>query len=152
MSAKRVDSRPDYHLTMIRCWSRRTSQSSFGTFADKISAHTILVGFRQRTHMAFDANRIRTAAAWTGSFVTTKHAWDGRAGQYATFPSNDVVWMPDGPTFATLESDTQAWPLDKPKGGKIGSNRTPDGWRFRGYRLDKERVCRPSFMTSIAFR
>ena len=119
----------------------------FRTFGDKISAHTILVGFRQRTHMAFDANRIRTVAAWTGAFVTTKHAWDGRAGQYATFPSNDVVWLADGPAFATLESDTQAWPDDKPRGGKIGSNRTPDGWKFKGYRLDEERV--PTFLYEI---
>ena len=118
----------------------------FRTFADKISAHTILVGFRQRTHMAFDANRIKSVAAWTGSFVTTKHAWDGRAGQYATFPSNDVIWLADGPAFATLESDTVAWPEDKPK-EKVGSNRTPDGWRFRGYRFDKQRV--PTFLYDI---
>jgi len=118
----------------------------FRTFLNKISAHAILVGFRQRTHMAFDANRIRTAAVWTGSFITTKPVWDGRAGQYAKIPSNDIVYTPEGPAFATLESDTTPWPEDVPK-KNIGSNRTPEGWEFRGYRLDENRV--PTFLYNI---
>ncbi len=118
----------------------------FRTFLDKVSAHAILVGFRQRTHMAFDANRIRTVVAWTGPFINTKPVWDGRAGQYAQITSNDQVWLPDGPAFAALESDAAPWPVDKPK-QRLGSNRTPEDWRFRGYRLDDARV--PTFLYDI---
>jgi cytochrome c2 len=118
----------------------------FRTFLNQVSAHAIMVGFRQRTHMAFDANRIRSSLAWTGQFVETRHAWDGRAGQYAQIPSNDVIKLPEGPAFSELASQTTPWPKDKPK-ERIGSNRTPDGWRFRGYRLDKER--NPTFIYDI---
>jgi mono/diheme cytochrome c family protein len=118
----------------------------FRTFLNQVSAHAILVGFRQRTHMAFDANRIRSSLAWTGQFVETRHAWDGRAGQYAQIPSNDVIKLPEGPAFSQLASQTTPWPKDKPK-ERIGSKRTPDGWQFRGYRLDKER--NPTFLYNI---
>ncbi|MFP6671171.1 MAG: DUF6797 domain-containing protein, partial [Pirellulaceae bacterium] len=118
----------------------------FRTFLNQVSAHAILVGFRQRTHMAFDANRIRSSVAWTGQFVETRHAWDGRAGQYARIPSNDMVRLPEGPAFTNLESHTSPWPKDNAK-QRIGSNRTPEGWQFRGYRLDKER--NPTFLYNI---
>ena len=118
----------------------------FRTFVDQLGAHTILVGFRQRTHVAFDANLIRTRAAWTGSFITTAPVWDGRAGQYAKIPSSDIVRLPEGPAFAKLTSDAAAWPVDKPK-AKIGSNRMPDGWRFKGYELDEDRI--PTFLYAV---
>ena len=55
----------------------------FRTFLDGVSAHAILVGFREKTHVAFDANRVRTVLAWTGDFITTEAAWEGRGGMYA---------------------------------------------------------------------
>lgn len=118
----------------------------FRTFLDNVSAHAILVGFPQRTHLAFDANRVRTAIAWTGDFVSTSAAWEGRAGQYAKVPSSDVVRFPDGPPFARLASLTSAWPGDVPK-GRLGSNRTPTGWQFLGYRYDDKGV--PTFLYRV---
>lgn len=118
----------------------------FRTFLDKVSAHAILVGFRQRTHLAFDANRVRSVLAWTGPFISTSHAWSGRAGQYAKIESKDIVMLPEGPPFAILESKAAPWPKDVPK-GKDGSARTPDGWRFRGYRLGKDRI--PTFLYDV---
>ena len=110
----------------------------FRTFLSQVSAHAILVGFRQRTHVAFDANRVRMAAAWTGDFISAKPAWEGRAGQYAAIPSNDVIRFPDGPTFAVLDSPGDAWPTDIPK-QSLGSRRTPQGWKFLGYRFNDQR-------------
>ncbi|MEK6235764.1 MAG: PA14 domain-containing protein, partial [Planctomycetales bacterium] len=118
----------------------------FRTFLDQVSAHAILVGFRQRTHMAFDANRVRGVLAWTGPFISTKHAWSGRAGQYAKIESSDLVKLPEGPPFAQLESNTSSWPQDVPK-PKTASPRAPDGWRFRGYRLGKDRS--PTFLYDV---
>ena len=118
----------------------------FRTFLNQVSSHAILVGFRQRTHMAFDANRIRSSVAWTGQFIETRAVWDGRAGQYAQIPSQDIVALHQGPAFASLESDGVRWPEDRPK-VKIGSNRTPEGWKFRGYRFDKDR--NPTFLYDI---
>lgn len=117
----------------------------FRTFLDKFGAHAILVGFPQRMHLAFDANRIRTAVAWSGDFISTKAAWEGRAGEYAPIPSSSIVNFPDGPPFAILASLTDAWPQDPPK--KKGVSRTPAGWRFVGYRLDEKR--NPTFLYKI---
>lgn len=118
----------------------------FRTFLNQVSAHAILVGFRQRTHMAFDANRVRSVVAWTGDFITTKSTWEGRAGEYASIPSNDIVQLPEGPPFAVLESEAAKWPTDVPK-KSFGSDRTPPGWRFRGYRIDAEGM--PTFLYDI---
>jgi len=52
------------------------------------------------------------------------------------------VVFPEGPTFAVLDSLDASWPTDEPK-RKLGSDRTPAGWRFLGYRFDDERV--PTF-------
>jgi cytochrome c2 len=118
----------------------------FRTFLSGVSAHAILVGFRQRTHMAFDANRVRSVVAWTGDFITTKSTWDGRAGEYAQIPAQDTIKFPEGPAFAVLDSETTPWPADLPK-KPLGSNRTPAGWKFRGYRLDEQRM--PTFLYDI---
>lgn len=118
----------------------------FRTFLDPVGAHAILVGFRQRTHMAFDANRVRTVAAWNGDFVSTQAAWEGRAGMYAKIPSPQPVLLPNGPAFAVLASEGAPWPADLPK-GKPGTSRTPEGWRFKGYRYEADRT--PTFLYSI---
>ena len=115
----------------------------FRTFLDGVSAHAILVGFPQRVHLAFDANRVRMALAWTGDFISPDTAWEGRGGNYSKVPSTDIVRFPDGPPFAILESQTSAWPADAPK-PKFGSNRTPPGWRYIGYRYDDHQV--PTFL------
>jgi cytochrome c551/c552 len=115
---------------------------TFRTFLDGVSAHAILVGFPQRTHLVFDANRVRSVLTWTGDFIGTKAAWEGRAGQYAHVPALEAVRFPDGPPLARLDNKDSAWPADVAR-SRLGSNRTPPGWRFLGYRFDAKRV--PTF-------
>lgn len=118
----------------------------FRTFLDKVGAHSILVGFPERTHMAFDANRVRTAAIWGGPFVSSKAAWEGRAGQYAPIPTADVIRLPDGPPLAVLSKAEAPWPTDPPR-PKLGSARTPPGWKYSGYRLDDKGT--PTFLYRV---
>ncbi len=115
----------------------------FRTFLDGVSATAILVGFKEGTHVAFDANRVRSVVAWSGDFIGTEAAWEGRGGMYAKIPSPDQVQLPPGPTLAVLASLGDRWPADKPK-AKMGTNRTPDGWRFNGYRYDDKGL--PTFL------
>jgi cytochrome c1/cytochrome c551/c552 len=115
----------------------------FRTFLQDVGAHAILVGSPNMTHVAFDANRVRMAQAWSGDFIGTKATWDGRAGQYAKVPSDKIVKLSTAQPFARLESNTAAWPKDAAK-PKKGTTFTPPGYRFRGYRLDKKRV--PTFL------
>lgn len=115
----------------------------FRTFLDGVSAHAILVGFREKTHVAFDANRVRTVLTWTGDFITTEAAWEGRGGMYTKLLGPDVVTFPEGPPLASLPSLTSKWPADVPK-ARMGTNRAPEGWRFLGYRYDDKRM--PTFL------
>ncbi|WP_166830968.1 PA14 domain-containing protein [Thalassoroseus pseudoceratinae] len=117
---------------------------TFRSFLDGVGSHCILVGFPERTNVAFDANRIRTVVAWPGDFISARESWEGRGGQYAKIPSSNPMWLPDGPPLARLPSGESEWPKDVPKGQKIGSNRTLEGWQFKGYRFDKNRV--PTFL------
>src|SRR6185312_2019343 len=107
----------------------------FRTFLDGVSAHAILVGFKEGTHVAFDANRVRSVVAWSGDFIGTEAAWEGRGGNYAKLLSPDQVQLPAGPPLAVLASPTERWSADVPK-AKMGTNRAPEGWRFLGYRYD----------------
>src|SRR5262249_33495474 len=101
----------------------------FRTFVDGVSAHTILVGFKEGTHVAFEPNRVRSVVTWSGDFIGTEAAWEGRGGNYAKLPSPDQVQFPPGPPLALLPSLTERWPADVPK-ARMGTNRTPPGWRF----------------------
>jgi cbb3-type cytochrome oxidase cytochrome c subunit len=113
----------------------------FRTFVNGLGAHAIAVGFRQRTHLVFDADRIKTSAAWSGDFVSTQGAWEGRGGNYARIEGTGVLKFPEGPAFARLPSANSEWPTDPPKpAAHIQASRTPEGWRFRGYRYTPDRV------------
>src|SRR5262249_15581395 len=94
-------------------------------------------------HVAFDANRVRSVVTWSGDFIGTEAAWEGRGGNYAKLPSPDQVQFPPGPPLALLPSLTARWPADVPK-AKMGTNRTPPGWRFNGYRYDEKGM--PTFL------
>ncbi|HYE19775.1 MAG TPA: PA14 domain-containing protein, partial [Tepidisphaeraceae bacterium] len=111
----------------------------FRTFVDKQGAHTIAVGFRQKTHVLFDALRVRSAAAWPGDFLRTEGAWNGRGGGYTGLPSQNVMQLPPAPALAPLDSQTTPWPEHDVK-----KHAAPDGWRFAGYRYDKAR--NPTFL------
>lgn len=107
----------------------------FRTFVNGLGAHAIAVGFPQRTHYVFDALQCRTAAAWTGDFLSGKPTWSGRAGQYTSIVTATRVDLPPPPTLAALESASTPWPkLEK---------RDTGGWKFRHYRLDEKGV--PTF-------
>lgn len=106
----------------------------FRTFLRGVGAHAVTIGFRQRTHMAFDALRIRSAKAWTGEFVSADPSWEGRAGQYAPILGGDEIDFPPDSPFATLEAPETSWPvLDT----KVKQN--PEGWQFLGYSFDADR-------------
>jgi mono/diheme cytochrome c family protein len=113
----------------------------FRTFVSGLGAHAIAVGFRQRTHVVFDADRIKMSAAWAGEFLSTRGAWEGRGGNYTGLQGDEVLKFPTGPAFARLPSLTSPWPTDPAKPtGHIQASRTPEGWRFRGYRYTAERL------------
>jgi mono/diheme cytochrome c family protein len=111
---------------------------TFRTFIKDVGSHAIAVGFRQKTHVAFDAAHARMAAAWGGDFLRTKGAWDGRAGNFTDMPGN-VIMLPPGQALAMLDSQTAPWPVVDPK-----LREAPEGWKFKGYRFADDRT--PTFL------
>lgn len=97
-----------------------------GVFMKDVSPRTLVVGFPERAHYAFDMQGSRVAKIWRGDFFNTRGTWHGRAGALENPPSADVLEMPGGAPFARLADRTDAWPSAAP---------VPLGRRF-----DKDRV------------
>lgn len=114
----------------------------FRTFIKDVGVHAINVGFRQKSHVCFDAMRVRMAMAWAGDFLNAGPAWNGRGGNFSEPLSKEIVQFAPGSPLAVLESQTAAWPeIDmKAKGA-------PPGWKFVGYRYDAGRT--PTFLYSF---
>lgn len=65
-------------------------------FLEGASPRSILVGFPERIHYAFDVQNSRLALAWRGRFFNARGTWEGRAGQLEQPPSDDVLRFPAG--------------------------------------------------------
>jgi mono/diheme cytochrome c family protein len=95
-------------------------------FLDVAGARAIAVGQPSGLHYAFDAEKVRLAAAWSGEFVDATGAWAGRGGTNLEGMGR-VTWIAsDAPPLLVGETPAQ-WPQD--------SGRS-HGYRFRGYVLD----------------
>lgn len=105
------------------------------TFMKQAGNHAIAVGFPQKVHVAFDAERVRIAQAWRGRFIDAHGTWFDRFTPLAAPLGDSVVAFPAGSAFALMPDAQAPWPkLDDPS----------SSYRFRGYRLDKQGV--PTFL------
>ncbi len=101
-------------------------------------ARAIAVGYPERLHLAFDANELRIAMLWQGEFMNAGRHWNGRGEGYEPPLGDNVLRLHGGAPFAKLDSAEAAWPT--------GAARA-SGYRFKGYKLDKED--RPTFQYSM---
>ena len=100
----------------------------YRNFISDVGPRAIGVGYSEAVNLAFDANNMRLALIWQGSFMDGARHWNGRGQGNQPPAGENVVKLPQGVAFATLESADAAWPA--------AEYRTKD-LRFRGYRLDK---------------
>jgi mono/diheme cytochrome c family protein len=98
---------------------------------------SVLVGFPESVHVAFDADIVRLAKAWKGRFFDAKGFWEQRGGQHLSPLGHDIIDLPPGPAIAILPTAADAWPVPKAKDDRNL------GGRFKGYALDKDE--RPIF-------
>ncbi|MDA1266650.1 MAG: hypothetical protein O2816_16340, partial [Planctomycetota bacterium] len=98
-----------------------------GVFMQDVSPRTLVVGFPERVHYAYDMQNSRVAKLWRGRFFNTKGTWDGRAGQLELPPSDQVLDLPPGPAFARLADIGADWPMAAPRplGRKLTPERVP---------------------------
>jgi mono/diheme cytochrome c family protein len=111
------------------------------TFMAGVGPRSILVGFPESVHIAFDANGVKLAEAWRGKFFDASGMWEGRGGRWNPPLGNDILLMPPGPAFALLESASSNWP--ELEMGRRDEKFRNVGGHFKGYELDKQE--RPIF-------
>lgn len=99
------------------------------TFMKDVGPRSILVGFPERVHVAFDANVVRLAKLWRGRFFDASGVSSGRTDRFFEPLGTDVLDLPPGPALAFLDKPDAAWPTAGMKDRNIGG-------RFRGYSLE----------------
>jgi hypothetical protein len=106
-----------------------------GVFMEDVSPRTMMVGFAERTHYAFDSHNLRLAKAWRGKFFNAEGTWHGRAGKLESPAVEEVLLFPPGPAVAVL-SDA-AWPAEATRNQyqKLGHSLSAEGVPVFRYRV-----------------
>lgn len=106
----------------------------YRNFIDGVGSRAIGVGYPQHANLAFDAEQLRLAMIWQGSFIdTARHSTDRGVGFEPPLGDHRVS-LPKGPAFAPLATANAPWPETVSQ-------------KFRGYRFDAAR--QPIFLYSI---
>jgi cytochrome c553 len=111
----------------------------YRNFIEGAGARAIGVGFPEQGNLAFDANGIRLAMIWQGSFIDAKRHWTDRGVGFEPPLGDNVIYLPTGPAFAVLAKDDEPWPAKSSK--DLGA-------KFLGYQLAKDQ--RPTFLYRYA--
>lgn len=110
----------------------------FRTFLEGAGMQAVAIGFPQGVHAAFDSLEVRWAVAWRGRFLDAMTTWDQRAATPAKPLGDKVMELPLHLPLARLDRPGAPWPEE---------TGTAAGYRFEGYRLDKNGV--PAFLYSF---
>ena len=110
----------------------------YRNFIEGAGPRAIGVGYPEKVNLAFDANEMRPAMIWQGSFIDAQRHWTDRGTGFQGPLGDNVLKLATGAPFAVLENPDAAWPDKKPK---------EIGYQFRGYRFDEKR--RPVFLYSL---
>ncbi|ADB18538.1 PA14 domain protein [Pirellula staleyi DSM 6068] len=106
----------------------------YRNFIEGAGSRAIGVGYAEKLNLAFDANNVRMAMFWQGSFIDAARHWTGRGVGYEPPLGDNVLKFPEGIAFAKLAAADTAWP---------GESAEQAGYRFLGYRLGELR--KPTF-------
>lgn len=104
-------------------------------FIADVGPRAIGVGYPEKANLAFDADEMRLAQIWQGSFIDAARHRTGRGAGFEKPLGVNVVKFAKGAPFARLEGPETPWPK------AVGA---AAGYKFLGYRFDEKR--RPVFM------
>ncbi|MDA0588345.1 MAG: c-type cytochrome [Planctomycetota bacterium] len=106
----------------------------YRNFFEGVSPRGIAVGYPELVNLCFDAEQCALALVWHNDFMDASMHWNGR-GQGNQRPLGDnILSLVRGVPIASLANVETPWPTD---------SAASLGYRFRGYRFDKQR--RPVF-------
>jgi hypothetical protein len=112
----------------------------YRNFIQGAGPRAIGVGYPEKINLAFDANDLRIAMIWQGSFIDAKRHWTDRGTGFEPPAGDNILSLAEGISFAALPGPTDAWPALKA--------RDATGYQFRGYRLSRDQ--RPTFLYTAA--
>lgn len=107
----------------------------YRNFIEGAGPRAIGVGYPEKANQAFDANDLRIALLWHGAFMDASKHWIGRGQGFQPPLGDNILKLPEGVSFAVLDSPEASWPTETAK---------ELGYEFRGYRLGEGR--RPTFL------
>ncbi|MGB1708829.1 MAG: hypothetical protein ACPHF4_13445, partial [Rubripirellula sp.] len=111
----------------------------YRNFIEGVTPRGIAVGYPERANLCWDANRMALAVVWQDRFIDASKHWEGRGQGNQTPLGGNVTMFEKVTPVAVLEDLDAAWPDGAPK---------ERGYRFSGYRLDKQG--RPTFRYRFA--
>jgi mono/diheme cytochrome c family protein len=111
----------------------------YRNFLKGAGPRAIGVGYPERVNLGFDANDLRLALVWQGSFIDASRHWSARGAGFQPPLGDNVLSLPAGPSFALLSNPDELWPATSAR---------EQGWAFRGYRLSVDG--RPTFLYDVA--
>jgi len=107
----------------------------YRNFIEGVSPRAIAVGYPELVNLCFDAEQCALALLWHNDFIDASRHWKGR-GQGNQRPLGDnILSLVRGVPVAKLSTFETPWPKE---------SAADIGYRFRGYRFDKQR--RPAFL------
>lgn len=110
----------------------------YRNFIEGAGSRAIAVGYPEHVSIAFDAEQMRLALIWRGSFIDASRHWTGRGKGFEPPLGDDVIPLPKGLPFQYLDQLSDRFEATQP-------DSIP--YRFRGYALDGNQ--RPTFRYSL---
>jgi len=101
----------------------------YRNFIEGAGNRAIGVGFPAKANIAFDAEKLRLALIWQGSFIDASRHWTGRGQGYQKPMGDNVIAFDDKAPIALLESATAPWPQETGRDA---------GLQFLGYQLGEK--------------
>jgi mono/diheme cytochrome c family protein len=109
----------------------------YRNFIQGAGTRAIGVGYPEKISIAFDANDLRLAMIWQGAFIDAAKHWTDRGSGFEGPLGDNIIHLPEGNSFAVLESENTEWPKTKAREA---------GYKFLGYTLTPDE--RPTFKYS----
>jgi mono/diheme cytochrome c family protein len=95
-------------------------------FIQGAGVRAIGVGYPQKVNLAFDAEDLRPALLWRGSFIDAAKHWTGRGNGFQGPMGDEILTLAPGVNFARLKDEKEPWPTATAR--ELGCG-------FRGYGL-----------------
>ncbi|WAC19322.1 DUF1080 domain-containing protein [Luteolibacter sp. SL250] len=101
----------------------------YRNFIEDAGPRAMGIGYPEKVNLAFDAEQLRLALLWHGSFIDAGRHRTGRGGGFEAPMGTAVLKLPSGPAYAVLDTPTTAWPATAKEGDAA----------FHGYAYDGKR-------------